>query len=250
MSRNLKPIEIAEGALLADVAVIFQLLVVYLPVGGGFFRLLIFIVFAVLVLRRGLYVGIMGMFTALFLIGVITGFRGIFPLVLGATGGLFLGITMKHNLRHIPLILLGTTCGAFAVYCLLLFFTLLSGQSFAILLHEIHLAYDTIMAVTNVLASQVGLGIWWKQSVTPIVSSVATWGFTYWWIAFYIGGWLLLLPAVIVIYAFTNFFVRLLGYEVRPFPGGRLGRLQYRVSRSLIKLGIKHGMIGRARVKT
>ena len=250
MFRNLKPIEIAEGALLADVAVIFQLLVVYLPVGGGFFRLLIFIVFAVLVLRRGLYVGIMGMLTAFFLIGVATGFRGILPLVLGATGGLFLGITMKHNLHHIPLILLGTTCGTFAVHCLLLFLALLFGQTFAILLHDIHLAYDTIMAVTTALVSQVGLGMWWRQSVTPIVSAVATWSFTYWWISFYIGGWLLTCPGVILIYAFTNLFVRLLGYEVRPFPSGRLGRLQYRVSRSLIKLGIKRGVIGRARVKT
>src|SRR5690348_15223300 len=93
MFRSLKPIEIAEGALLADIAVIFQLLVVYLPAGGDFFRLLIFIVFAVLVLRRDLYVGIMGMFTALFLVGVITGFRGILFLVLETTGGLFLGIT-------------------------------------------------------------------------------------------------------------------------------------------------------------
>ena len=109
MFRSLKPIEIAEGALLADVAVIFQLLVVYLPAGGDFFRLLIFIVFALLVLRRGLYVGIMAMFTALFLIGVLTGLRGLYFLPLEATGGLFLGVTMKRNMRHIPLILLGTT---------------------------------------------------------------------------------------------------------------------------------------------
>jgi hypothetical protein len=246
MVRNLKPIEIAEGALLADIAVIFQLLVVYLPAGGEFFRLFIFIVFAVLVLRRGLYVGIMGMFTALFLICVVTGLRGIVFLVLEATGGLFLGVTMKRNVRHIPLILLGTTCGTFAVYCVLFFFMLLAGQSFTVLLHS---AYDALIAITDELASRVGLNLWWKQSAFPIVSSVAAWGFTYWWVAIYIGGWLLTCPAVIGIYASTNFFVRLLGYEVRPFPGGRLGRLHYRIARSLIKLGIKHGIIGKARAK-
>src|SRR5437764_2659048 len=121
MFRNLKPIEIAEGALLADVAVIFQLLIVYLPVGKGLFRLLVFIVFAVLALRRGLYVGIMSMFTALFLSIVMIGLGGIF-FTLEAIGGLFLGITMKHNVRHIPLILLGTTGGTFAIYCVLFFF--------------------------------------------------------------------------------------------------------------------------------
>jgi hypothetical protein len=56
-------------------------------------------------------------------------------------------------------------------------------------------------------------------------------------------------PGVIVIYAFTNFFVRLLGHEVRSFPGGRLGRLRSRIWRFLIKLGIKHGIIGKARAK-
>jgi hypothetical protein len=249
MFRNLKPIEIAEGALLADVAVIFQLLIVYLPAGKGFFRLLIFIVFAVLVLRRGLYVGIMGMFTALFLSAVITGLGGIF-FALEATGGLFLGVTMKHNVRHIPLILLGTTCGTFAIYCLIFFFTLLAGESFTVLIHELHTAYNTLIAITNVLAARVGLDIWWKQSAFPIVSAVATWGFTYWWIAIYIGGWLLVCPAVIGTYAFTNFFVRLLGYEVRPFPGGRLEKLRYRIWRFFIKLGIKRGIIGKARAKT
>ena len=54
---RLSPIEIAEGALLADVAVIFQLLWLYLPVVGGFFRVLIPVVFTVLVLRRRLQAG-------------------------------------------------------------------------------------------------------------------------------------------------------------------------------------------------
>jgi hypothetical protein len=190
------------------------------------------------------------MCTALFLIGVITGFQGIASLVLEATGGLFLGVTMKRRLRHIPLILLGTTCGAFAVYCLLFLFVIIAGQSFSILIHELHVTYNTLIAITNVLTSRVGLGIWWKQNAMPIVSSIAAWGFTYWWIATYIGGWLLLCPVVIGIYAFTNFFVRRLGYEVRPFPGGKWGRLHYRISRALIKLGIKCGIIGKVRVKT
>lgn len=250
MFRSLKPIEIAEGALLADVAVIFQLLIVYLPAGQIFFRLLLFIVFAVLVLRRDLYVGIMGMCTALFLIGVITGFQGIVFLLLEATGGLFLGVTMKLNLRHIPLILLGTTCVTFALYCFTFLLVILTGQSFAALLQTVHTVYNTLIAITNLLASRVGLGMWWKQSASPVVSSVAAWSFTYWWVAIYVGIWLLSCPAVIGTYAFTNFFVRLLGYEVRPFPGGKLGRLIYHISRSLIKLGIKHGIIGKVKVKT
>ena len=80
MFRRLNAIEIAEGALLADIAVVFQLLLIYLPVGGGFFRILTFIIFAVLVLRRGLYVGILGMCVALFLVGVVTGPQYLVPM--------------------------------------------------------------------------------------------------------------------------------------------------------------------------
>ena len=47
-------IEIAEGALLADIAVLFQLAVIYLPVIDLLTRFEIPIVLAVLVLRRGL----------------------------------------------------------------------------------------------------------------------------------------------------------------------------------------------------
>ncbi len=89
MFRKLSAIEIAEGALLADIAIVFQLLTLYLPVGGDFFRVLIFIVYAVLVLRRGLYVGVMGMLVALFISAIVIGPQLVVFMLLEATGGLF-----------------------------------------------------------------------------------------------------------------------------------------------------------------
>src|SRR5260370_24291599 len=70
---RLSAIEIAEGALLADIAVVFQLLSIYLPIGGGYPALMVPIPFSILVLRRGLYTGLMGFFFALFLIAGLTG---------------------------------------------------------------------------------------------------------------------------------------------------------------------------------
>ena len=52
MFRRLTAIEIAEGALIADIAVVFQLLVHYLPIGGMYFTLLVPVVFTILLLRR------------------------------------------------------------------------------------------------------------------------------------------------------------------------------------------------------
>jgi hypothetical protein len=44
-------------------------------------------------------------------------------------------------------------------------------------------------------------------------------------------------------------FVRLLGYDVRPFPDGKLGKLRYRIVRRLIRVAVKRGMLKRRREK-
>src|SRR6266700_992440 len=51
MFRKLTAIEIAEGALLADIGSIFQLLAIYIPIGKTIFHILTPIVFAIIVLR-------------------------------------------------------------------------------------------------------------------------------------------------------------------------------------------------------
>src|ERR1019366_3426956 len=128
MFRDLKAIEIAEGALLADIAVLFQLLALYLPIGGQVLRLLTFIVFTVLVLRRGLYVGVMGLCVAVFVSMMIVGTHSLFYLLLECTGGLFLGITMRRRVPLLLLLLVGITGGALVFYG----FIILSSFVFAI----------------------------------------------------------------------------------------------------------------------
>src|SRR5436305_8487312 len=113
MLRKLSAIEIAEGALLVDIAVVFQLLFIYLPVGGAFFSLLIPPLFTILVLRRGFYAAIMGVCVAIFIVGVITGFHSVLLTLLECGAGIFLGVTMRLRLHYIPLILIGTTGSAF-----------------------------------------------------------------------------------------------------------------------------------------
>jgi hypothetical protein len=245
MFRRLRAIEIAEGALLADIAVVFQVLTIYLPVGHGFFTMLIFVVFAVLVLRQGLYVGILGMCVALFIVGVVTGPQHLVVMLIAGTGGLFLGITMKRRFHHIPLLLLGITSGAFTLYVLIPSLYLLAGLPLTSLVRGLHQAYDTVIPLMNLIASRVGLGNWWKQSVYPTVASLAALGFTYWWILFYLALWAFLCPVVTGIYAVTNLFVRLLGYDVRPFPDGWLRKLLYRLTSRIVRIAVKRGMLKR-----
>src|SRR5947209_7078083 len=180
--RRLSAIEIAEGALLADIAVVLQLILTYLPVGGAFLHTLIFIVFAMLVLRRGLYVGVMGLCVALFIVGVVTGPQHLILMWLEGTGGLFLGVTMKHRLRHIPLLLLGITSGALTAYFLIIFSFLIVGLPFTSIIRLLHQAYDTVIPLITLFAARVGLASWWKQSIYPTVAAWAALGFTYWWL--------------------------------------------------------------------
>lgn len=239
MFRKLSAIEIAEGALLADIAVVFQLLTLYLPVGGDFFRVLIFIVFAVLVLRRGLYVGVMGMLVALFISGMVTGPQSVILMLLEASGGLFLGFTMKHRVSHFLLLLIGTTCGALALYSVIFLTTFLFGLPFNTLVRGLHNAYTAAMSLLGVLTASVGLGAWWQHTLSPFIAPLAAFGFTYWWALYYVALWVLLCPFVIVIYAATNSLVRRLGYAVRPFPGGNMHKRMGRFSRSLLKAGVR-----------
>lgn len=248
MIRNLSAIEIAEGALLADIAVIFQLLTLYLPVGGIFFHIPAFIVFALLVLRRGLYVGIMGLCVALFITGVLTG-HALPIMFLSGAGGLFLGITMKLRLRHIPLLLLGITSGALTLYCLLFALALIIGPPLTTTVPAMHRAYDSVVSLMALIATNLGLGAWWRLNIRPLFAWLATPLFTYWWITFYLALWTLLSPFVFLIYVATNWFVRLLGYDVRPFPSAGFERLVLRIGRSLIRSGIKRGIIKRSGAK-
>jgi hypothetical protein len=102
----------------------------------------------------------------------------------------------------------------------------------------------------NLLTMRVGLSHWWKQSIYPTVSTLAALGFTYWWILFYLGLWAGLCPIVTIIYSVTNLFVRLLGYDVRPFPGGWLGKLFYRINRRMVRIAVKRGILKRGRDKS
>ncbi len=240
MFRNLQAVEIAEGALLADIAVLFQLMAIYLPIGGQVFRVLTFIVFTVLVLRRGLYVGIMGLCVALFVVTIIVGTQSVVYLLLECMGGLFLGVTMKWRMPLLPLLLLGVTFGSLAFYGTIILSSLIFAVPLSTLVNVLHSTYTTIISLINGLATHAGLAGWWKQSMYPGVSSLADWAFRYWILAFYIGIWVVLCPIVFVIYVFTNSFVRLLGYDVRPLPRGKLLR---RINRRSIRMALKWGIL-------
>ncbi len=250
MFRNLNAIEIAEGALLADIAVIFQFIAAFIPIGSTFFRLLIFVVFTVLVLRRGIYVAIMGMGVAIFLISIVIGPQYMLAMFTEGSAGIFLGVTMKWRLPHIPLILLGALSGAIFAFVGIVVTTLFSGLTVSEIVQGLHRGYNAIMPVLGLLATRLGLGSLWRQQLYPQLLSISSIAFTYWWITLYILLVLFMTPVVGLIYITTNSLVRLLGYDVRPFPGGHLGRLLQRMSRRLLRLTMRRRIVRRLWTRT
>jgi hypothetical protein len=239
MPRKLNAIEIAEGALLADIAVILQLLSVYLPVFEAFFRLLIPIVFAVLVLRRSLYVGIMGLCVALFIVGVMTGAHFLIVMLLSCGAGLYLGMTMKYRLGHFSTLLLGVTSATIMVGGLSLLFILLAGLPLTDMVLSLRKSYESLVAVVNFLTSYIGLAGWWRQSLYPGVDRLAKLALNYWYILWFVGIWLFMWPVVIIVYYVTNMFVRILGYDIRPFPGERIERFMRQSILKIVKIVAK-----------
>jgi uncharacterized protein YybS (DUF2232 family) len=245
MFRRLTAIEIAEGALLADIGVIFQLLAIYLPIGKSIFEILSPIVFAIIVLRRGFYVGVMSLCVAVFTIGIMSGPAAWPAMFLQCGAGLFLGLTMKHRMSHSWIILLGTTCGALAFYFLLILTDILAGIPLSDFIRSLHNVFNSAVNIVGIIAVSIGLGHWWHNSLLPLVTSIAQVAFAYWWIAFYLVSWLVLLPVVIVVYYVTNFITRRLGYKVRPFPSGVIERFLYWMLRAVVRLIPTRGRTGR-----
>lgn len=219
MFRKLTAIEIAEGALLADIGVILQLLALYLPIGKSIFYLITPIVFTIIVLRRGFYVGLMSMTVAMFLVAIVSGPGHLFLMILEGGAGVFLGLTMKRRLNHLALIILGTTSGAFVLYVLLLASNLVFGITLATMEKGLLLSINGAITFAGVAARIVGLNNWWQLTILPPLHALVAIALDHFLIAFYVAIWVIVLPVVIVVFYITNASVRLLGYQVRPFLG-------------------------------
>jgi uncharacterized protein YybS (DUF2232 family) len=235
MPRQLNMIEIAEGALLADIAVVLQLLAIYLPYFEMFFRLLTPTVFAVLVLRRRLYVGGMCLCVTLFIVGVTSGLSFLILVLLECGAGLFLGVAMKRRLGHSAVLLLGVLSAALALFGLSIIFTLLAGLPLATIGLQLQRSYRVATSVIDAATAYVGLSVWWHSSVFPPLDALAQLLLNNWLVALFVGCWLIGWPLVIVVYTVTNMFVRTLGYSVRPFPGERLERLTRRLLHLIVR---------------
>ena len=243
---RLSPIELAEGALLADLAVLCQLVWTFLPLPGFFFRFLIPTIFTVIVLRRRLAVGVLSLAVAMFVAGVVTGPNLLDLIYMGleGIGGLFLGVTLQRHWRHVPILIIGTfglTASSAAVGILTILILLPIDQ----VAKDYKQFYQTVVTTMDSLTTSIGVYDQWRTAILPIVALLAAFALKYWWLLILLNSFIVAIPTMIVMYFLTNFLVRLLGHAVPPFPGGLVHRLAVRWTRRLVRFGIRHGLLRR-----
>src|SRR5262249_6606512 len=144
------------------------------------------------------------------------------PMLLTCGAGLFLGVTMRRGWSHLPLLLLGTTGGALALCGLTIFFSLLAGLPLSFIARQLDLAYQAAFALADLGATWLGYSVWWRQTAYPALTPIAQTTLEYWWLLYPAALWVFLAPVVVLMYFTTNYSVRLLGYNVRAFPGGAI----------------------------
>lgn len=233
--RRLRAIEIAEGALLADIGVIFQLLIRFIPIGGTLIQVLVPAIFAVIVLRRGFYVGCISLCVALFVIVMVMGPGGTPFLLLEAGAGLFLGLTMRQRLSHWGICIIGVLGGGAALWMVAILYAYLGGGP-AVILRTLHLTYAALTREAGLLLGLIGLGPLWHERIFPWLDTIMQWGFHNWLLFLYLSSCLGAVPLVLGVYFLVNFFLRVLGYRVRPFPGYRLEGWLHALVRGIFKL--------------
>lgn len=233
--RRLRAIEIAEGALLADIGVIFQLLIKFLPIGGVVLQVLVPVLFAVIVLRRGLYVGCMSLCVALFVVCIVMGPGGAPFFLLEAGAGLFLGLTSRRRLNNFLTCIIGILGGGVALWAVLLFYVFVGGGAI-LLLRTMHQGYASTANLLGLLFKLLGLGGYWQGSIFPALDGFMQWGFQHWLFLYYLLSCVICVPLVLGVYFVVNFFLRVLGYQVRPFPGYRLEGWLLALVKGLFKL--------------
>ncbi|HEU5367382.1 MAG TPA: DUF2232 domain-containing protein [Ktedonobacterales bacterium] len=222
---------LAEGGLLADVAVILELVRIFLPIAGEAFSLLVPVPFVLLMLRRGLKATLLAVVVGALLIALMTGPHYGWRMGVSGLVGLALGFAMRARLRPAFVVFAGSLITSLVLYAFFWASVWLTAVPLSSLVaggvNTIHAANSAAEFVLNHL----GLGGLWQQS-SPALAALEGWVIAYWPLVLY--GVLLCgsIGAVVIYYLTANGLMRLFGYDVRPFPSPRVQRF----ARKLLRL--------------
>jgi len=208
---------LAEGGLLADVAVILDLAAVYLPLLGVAFEPVVPAPFAILYLRRGMKPTLLAIAVATFLMTVLTGPHYGWRLGLMGVMGLIIGWAMRRHFSSLLTLAALTVLIAGASYAALVALIVLTGYPVADIVAELRNAMDSVALLAATLAQVLGVSAWWL-AVRPVYLALEKLALAYWPLLAGAAFAVTALPVGALAYAVSNAIARVLGHDVHPFP--------------------------------
>jgi hypothetical protein len=210
-------ISMAEGGLLADVSIVFDLAWIYVPIIGTAFMPLIPTPFVILYLRRGPRIALFAACVAGFLMTVLVGPHYGWRLTLEGLVGIVMGWAMKRRWAPSLAILLGLFVSSTVAYGA----AFAAALALALPLHDIYLllrnALISIRWLLDTASSLVGVTPDWL-GVRSFATSFAHMLLNYWVVSYYFYTLALALPVAMLYYGVASTTAYALGYDVRPFP--------------------------------
>ncbi len=217
-------LSLAEGGLLADVAVLVDLVRVYLPVIGVVFAPLLPTPFALLMLRRGVRATLLAVAVAVFLMSLMVGPHYGWRIGVSGLAGLALGYVMKKRVRPALVVTVGIVFTTLFINAF--FFASLWALAVPVkdLVAELQNLFHTANGAAAFVAGHVGLNGFWQRIAPPLLA-LEIWLTTNWPLMVVALLFCWSVATVVLHYAITNGFMRLFGFEVLPFPSRRFERL-------------------------
>src|SRR5579875_392092 len=210
-------IGMAEGGLLTDVAIIFDLAAIYVPILGAVFDPAVPAPFAILYLRRGPRVTLLAIVVATFLMTVLTGPHFGWRLGLRGLVGLFLGWAMNRRWGRIAVLAGSTLITTVIAYAAAFAVIFLTGLPIADIVSELRNASNALTWLISAGTRLLGIRQYWV-AVLPYYTDALRLGLRYWPIMLFAYTAAAAFPSAVLYYIVANASARLLGHEVKPFP--------------------------------
>ncbi len=215
--RGLHAVDLAEGGLLADVGVLIDLASIYLPIVGMVLSPAVPMPFTLLMVRRGPRATLLAAAVAAFLVTVFAGPHFGWRMALEAGVGMLFGWAMRRRIRPTNVLILGMLLVGTAAFAASMGVIVFTGLPVSDVVGELRNGFNGAAAVFAAVGHITGLpGLW--IAFLPTYRAIEATLLAFWPVLLYCT---LLVSGLVVVtfyYAVANVTMRVLGYDVPPFP--------------------------------
>jgi hypothetical protein len=217
-------IGLAEGGLLADVAIVLELAAIYLPIVGTLLSFAVPTPFAILMLRRGTRATLLAGAVAAFLISILSGPHFAWRMGLEAMAGLVLGGAMRARIRPSVAFLGATLLVATLTFAAALGVIFITGLPISDVVGEFRNGLSSAAWVLATGAAVFGLQSQWL-AIRPTLAALGELSLHAWPLLLFLAATTSVTPVVGCYYALATATADVLGYDVRAFPSPAFRRL-------------------------